>query len=67
MGNAFKDKSSRWKIAINKKKSVKPDYAEAYSNLGTTLDQGNLQEAILAYNGAFFSSPILHIKLKHQR
>ena len=42
----------------NKAIAIKPDYAEAYSNLGNTLqEQGNLEEAIDAYNKAIDIQP----------
>ena len=37
--------------ALNKALFIKPDYADAYINLGNTLkDQGTLEKAIEAYN-----------------
>jgi tetratricopeptide (TPR) repeat protein len=39
---------------------MKPDYAEAYNNMGNALkDQGKLEEAIEAYNKALPSSLIM--------
>ena len=44
--------------AYNKALAIKPDYAEAHSNMGVTLkDQGKLEEAIEAYNKALFIKP----------
>ena len=44
--------------AYNKCISLKPDYAEAYSNMGNALkDQGKLDEAIEAYNKALSLKP----------
>ena len=38
--------------------AIKPDYAEAYSNMGIALkDQGKLEEAIEAYNKALAIKP----------
>ena len=62
MGNTFKDKGRLEEAleAYKKAISLKPDYAEAYSNLGTTLqDQGKLEEAIEAYNKALSLKPDL--------
>ncbi|WP_347822102.1 tetratricopeptide repeat protein [uncultured Planktomarina sp.] len=37
---------------------MKPDYAEAYNNMGIALkDQGKLEEAIEAYNKALAIKP----------
>ena len=37
---------------------IKPDYAEAYFNIGVALqDKGNLEEAIQAYNSAIEINP----------
>ncbi|MDB3883143.1 tetratricopeptide repeat protein, partial [Amylibacter sp.] len=42
----------------NKALAIKPDYAEAYSNMGTVLkDQGKLEEAIEAYDKALVIKP----------
>ena len=42
----------------NKAIAIKPDYAEAYSNLGNTFqEQGNLEKAINAYNIAIDIQP----------
>ena len=44
--------------AYTKAISLKPDYAQAYNNLGNALtDQGNLKEAIEAYNKALSINP----------
>ena len=44
--------------AYNKALSIKPDYAEAYNNMGNALkDQGKLDEAIAAYNKALSIKP----------
>ena len=44
--------------AYNKALAIKPDYAEAHSNMGVTLqDQGKLEEAIEAYNKALAIKP----------
>jgi len=44
--------------AFNKAVSIKPDYAEAYYNMGKVLtDQGKLEEAIEAYNKALTIKP----------
>jgi tetratricopeptide (TPR) repeat protein len=45
--------------AYNKALAIKPDYAEAYYNLGITLkDQGKLEEAIEAYNKTLAIKPV---------
>jgi tetratricopeptide (TPR) repeat protein len=45
-------------IAFKKAISIKPDYADAYNNLGNALqDQGKLAEAIEAYNKALSIKP----------
>ena len=52
MGNALKDQGKLEEAieAYNKALAIKPDYAEAYNNMGLTLlDQGKLKEAIEAY------------------
>jgi tetratricopeptide (TPR) repeat protein len=44
--------------AYNKALAIKPDYAEAHSNMGVTLkDQGKLEEAIEAYKKALAIKP----------
>ena len=44
--------------AYNKALAIKPDYAEAYNNMGITLkEQGKLEEAIEAYNKALAIKP----------
>ena len=44
--------------AYNKALAIKPDYAEAYNNMGVTLkEQGKLEEAIEAYNKALAIKP----------
>jgi tetratricopeptide (TPR) repeat protein len=44
--------------AYNKALSLKPDYAEAYNNMGNALkDQGKLEEAIEAYKKALSLKP----------
>ena len=44
--------------AYNKALSIKPDYAEAYNNMGNALkEQGKLEEAIEAYNKALSIKP----------
>ena len=43
---------------LQKALSIKPDYADAYNNMGNTLkDQGKLEEAIQAYNKAISIKP----------
>ena len=60
MGNAL---SAQGKLeeaieAYNKALAIKPDYAEAYYNMGIALqDQGKLEEAIEAYNKALAIKP----------
>jgi len=45
-------------FAYNKALAIKPDYAEAYSNMGNALKgQGKLEEAIEAYNKALAIKP----------
>ena len=45
-------------IKCYKKRSIKPDYAEAYNNMGTTLqEQGKLEEAVEAYAKAIAIKP----------
>ncbi|MDA9261302.1 tetratricopeptide repeat protein [Planktomarina temperata] len=44
--------------AYNKALAIKPDYAEAYNNIGNALkEQGKLEEAIEAYNKALAIKP----------
>ena len=44
--------------AYNKALAIKPDYAEAYYNMGNALkEQGKLEEAIEAYNKALAIKP----------
>ena len=44
--------------AFNKAISIKPDYAEAYNNMGILLkEQGKLDEAIEAYTKALSIKP----------
>ena len=44
--------------AYNKALSIKPDYADAYNNMGNALkEQGKLEEAIEAYNKAISIKP----------
>ena len=44
--------------AYNKSLAIKPDHAEAYSNMGIALaDQGKLEEAMEAYNKALAINP----------
>ena len=44
--------------AYNKALAIKPDYAEAYNNMGDALkEQGKLEEAIEAYNKALAIKP----------
>jgi tetratricopeptide (TPR) repeat protein len=44
--------------SYNKTLAIKPDYAEAYNNMGNALkDQGKLDEAIEAYNKALAIKP----------
>ena len=53
MGIALKEQGKLEEAikAYNKALSIKPDYAEAYNNMGNALkDQGKLEEAIEAYN-----------------
>ena len=45
-------------LAIKKSKSLKPDYADAYNNLGTVLrDQGDFKEAIKVFKKAISLQP----------
>jgi tetratricopeptide (TPR) repeat protein len=60
MGNALQElgKLEEAIEAYNKALAIKPDYAEAYNNMGVTLkDQGKLEEAIEAYNKALAIKP----------
>ena len=60
MGNTLKEQSKLKEaiVAYNKALAVKPDYAEAYNNMGIALqDQGKLEEAIVAYNKALAVKP----------
>ena len=60
MGNALKYQGKLEEAieAYNKALAIKPDYAEAYSNMGVALkDQGKLEEAIEAYNKALAIKP----------
>ena len=44
--------------AYKKALSLKPDYANAYNNMGVALtEQGNLEEATIAYNKAISIKP----------
>ena len=44
--------------AFKKAISIKPDYADAYNNMGNVLgEQGKLEEAIEAYNKALTIKP----------
>ena len=44
--------------AYNKALSIKPEYADAYNNMGNALkDRGNLEEAVQAYNKALSIKP----------
>ncbi|MDC0121723.1 tetratricopeptide repeat protein, partial [Amylibacter sp.] len=45
-------------VAYNKALAIKPDYAEAYNNMGVNLqDQGKLDEAITSYKKALSLKP----------
>ena len=60
MGVTLKDqgKLDEAIAAYNKALSIKPDYADAYNNMGNALkDQGKLDEAIAAYNKALSIKP----------
>ena len=60
MGDALKEQGKLEEAieAYNKALAIKPDYAEAYNNMGITLkDQGKLEEAIEAYNKALAIKP----------
>ena len=51
MGNALKEQGKLEEAieAYNKALAIKPDYAEAYNNMGIALkEQGKLEEAIEA-------------------
>ena len=60
MGIALKEQGKLEEAieAYNKALAIKPDYAEAYNNMGNTLqEQGKLEEAIEAYNKALAIKP----------
>ena len=60
MGNALKEQGKLEEAieAYNKALAIKPDYAEAYNNMGVTLrGQIKLEEAIAAYNKALDIKP----------
>ena len=60
MGIALKDQGKLEEAieAYNKALAIKPDYAEAYNNMGDALkEQGKLEEAIEAYNKALAIKP----------
>ena len=60
MGIALKEQGKLEEAieAYNKALAIKPDYAEAYYNMGNALkDQGKLEEAIEAYNKALSIKP----------
>ena len=54
----FSDISSEIDKLGDKALAIKPDYAEAYSNMGNALqEQGKLEEAIEAFNKALAIKP----------
>ena len=60
MGNALQQQGQLEEAigAYNKALSIKPDYADAYYNMGIALrEQGNLEDAIEAYNKAALIKP----------
>tara|TARA_B110000908_G_C10242585_1_gene446938 strand:- start:899 stop:2545 length:1647 start_codon:yes stop_codon:yes gene_type:complete len=60
MGNALQDQFKRDEAitAYEKALSIKPDYADAYNNIGVTLkEQGKLDEAIAAYEKTLSLKP----------
>ena len=60
MGVALKEQGKLEEAieAYNKALAIKPDYAEAYNNMGNALkEQGKLEEAIEAYNKALAIKP----------
>ena len=60
MGNALiqQGKQDEAIDAYNKALSIKPDYAEAFNNMGIALkEQGKLEEAIASYNKALSLKP----------
>ena len=44
--------------AYKKALSIKPDYAEAYNNLGNALKAGQIDDAIKAYKKAIYSNQL---------
>ena len=60
MGNALQEQGKLEEAieAYNKALAIKPDYAEAYYNMGIALqEQGKLEEAIEAYNKSLAIKP----------
>ena len=60
MGIALQDQGKLEEAieAYSKALAIKPDYAEAYNNMGNALkDQGKLEEAIEAYSKALAIKP----------